>query len=111
VRQSGRGGFSVTGRASDDGELQVVEVSLTRRLRDGRCQRWNALWGRTPSQGGRCRPRFDLAAHFTKRWWRRFGAADRPGTYELLTRAVDTAGQRERGFSIRRGNRRVFRIR
>jgi Tol biopolymer transport system component len=111
VRQSGRGGFSVTGRASDDGDVQVVEVSLTRRLRDGRCQRWNALWGRTSSQGGRCQPRFDLAAHFTKRWWRRFGAADRPGTYELLTRAVDTAGQREREFSIKRGNRRVFRIR
>ena len=63
-----------------------------------------------PSRRGRCRPRFDLAAHFTKRWWRRFDAEIRPGTYELLSRAVDTAGQRERVFNTKRGNRRVFRI-
>jgi Tol biopolymer transport system component len=111
VRRGEFGGFSVTGRASDDGEVQVVEVSLTRRLRGGRCQRWNAVWIRTARRGDRCRPRFDLAAHFTKRWWRRFDAEIRPGTYELLTRAVDTAGQREREFGVRRGNHRVFRIR
>jgi Tol biopolymer transport system component len=105
------GGFSVKGRADDDGEVQVVEVSLTRRLPGGRCQRWNAVWVRTASRGGRCRPRFDLAAHFTKRWWRRIGSELRAGTYELLTRAIDTAGQRERAFSIERGNRRVLRIR
>jgi Tol biopolymer transport system component len=110
VRRFGHGGLSVTGRASDDGEVQVVEVSLTRRLPGGRCERWNALWIRTTSRRGRCRPRFDLAAHFTKRWWRRFNAEIRPGTYELLSRAVDTAGQRERVFSTKRGNRRVFRI-
>lgn len=109
VRQTG--GFSVKGRADDDGEVQVVEVSLTRRLPGGRCQRWNAVWVRTPSRGGRCRPRFDLAAHFTTRWWRRIGSDIRPGRYELLTRAIDTAGQRERRFSVERGNRRVLRIR
>lgn len=114
VRQTGefgQGGFSVTGRASDDGEVQVVEVSLTRRLAGGRCQRWNVEWVRTPHRGDSCRPRFDLAAHFTKRWWKRFNAEIRPGVYELLTRAIDTAGQRERVFSAERGNRRVFRIR
>lgn len=114
VRQTGefgQGGFSVTGRASDDGEVQVVEVSLTRRLPGGRCERWNVEWVRTPDRGDRCRPRFDLAAHFTKRWWKRFDAEIRPGTYELLSRATDTAGQRERVFSTGRGNRRVFRIR
>jgi Tol biopolymer transport system component len=110
VRRFGREGLSVTGRARDDGEVQAVEVSLTRRLPGGRCERWNAVWVRTPSRRGRCRPRFDLAAHFTRRWWRRFDAELRPGTYELLSRAVDTAGQRERVFSMKRGNRRVFRI-
>jgi Tol biopolymer transport system component len=112
VRRIGRGGLSVTGRASDDGEVQTVEVSLTRRLPSGRCERWNALWIRTPSRRGRCRPVFDLVAHLTpRRWWRRFDGKLRPGTYELLTRAVDTAGRRERSFSKKRGNRRVFRIR
>lgn len=114
VRQTGefgQGGFSVTGRASDDGEVQVVEVSLTRRLRGGRCERWNITWAPTPSRNGRCKPHFDFAAHFTKRWWKRFDAEIRPGTYELLSRATDTAGQRERVFSTGRGNRRVFRIR
>jgi hypothetical protein len=106
----GQEGLSVTGLSNDDGEVQVVEVSLTRRLPSGRCERWNAVWVRTPSRRGRCRPRFDLVAHFTKRWWRRFDAELRPGTYELLSRAVDTAGQREWGFSTKRGNRRVFRI-
>jgi Tol biopolymer transport system component len=110
VRRFGDGGFSVRGRASDDGEVQAVEVSLTRRLPSGRCERWNVVWIRTPSRHGRCQPRFDLTAHFTKRWWRRFDAEIRPGTYELLTRAVDTAGQRERSFRRKRGNRRVFRI-
>ena len=89
--------------------LTAVEVSLTRRLPSGRCERWNSVWIRTPSLG-RCQPRFDLTAHFTKRWWRRVDAEIRPGTYELLTRAVDTAGQREGSFSTKRGNRRVFRI-
>jgi Tol biopolymer transport system component len=107
----GQGGFFVTGRAKDDGEVQVVEVSLTRRLPDGRCQRWSAVWVRTPRRGDFCRGRFDLAAHFTKRWQRPFEAEVRPGTYELRTRAIDTAGQRERTFSVERGNRRVFRIR
>ena len=111
VRRDGRAGLSVTGRASDDGEVQAVEVSLTRRLPSGRCERWNALWIKTPSLHSRCQPRFDLLAHLTpRRWWRGFGGELRPGTYELLTRAVDTAGQRERSFSEKRGNRRVFRI-
>jgi Tol biopolymer transport system component len=114
VRQTGafgQGGFSVTGRAGDDGELQLVEVSLTRRLRGGRCERWSITWAPTPSRNGHCKPHFDFAAHFTKRWWRRFEAEISPGTYELLSRATDTAGQRERVFSAERGNRRVFRIR
>jgi Tol biopolymer transport system component len=111
VRRTGSGGgLSVSGWATDDGEVQVVQVSLTRRLRNGRCERWNALWLRTPLRRGRCRARFDLAAHFTRRWWRRFDAELRPGTYELLSRAVDTAGQFERELRTR-GNRRVFRIR
>jgi Tol biopolymer transport system component len=110
LRRFGQEGLSVSGRSSDDGEVQVVEVSLTRRLPSGRCERWNAVWVRTPSRRGRCQPRFDLVAHFTKRWWRRFDAELQPGTYELLSRAVDTAGQRERVFSTKRGNRRVFRI-
>jgi TolB protein len=111
VRRIGRDGLSVTGRARDDGEVQAVEVSLTRRLPSGLCERWNALWIRTPSRRGRCLPRFDLVAHLTpRRWWRGFGDNLRAGTYELLTRAVDTAGQRERSFSKKRGNRRVFRI-
>jgi Tol biopolymer transport system component len=111
LRRTGTdGGLSVKGRATDDGEVQVVLVSLTRRLGNGRCERWNALWLRTPRRHGRCRPRFDLAAHFTRRWWRRFDAELRPGTYELLSRAVDTAGQFERRFKTG-GNRRVFRIR
>jgi Tol biopolymer transport system component len=107
----GQGGFSVTGRATDDGELQVVEVSLTRRLRGGRCQRWDVVWAPARSRDGRCVPRFDFAAHFTRRWWRRFDGEIRPGTYELLSRAIDTAGQREAVFSTERGNRRVFRVR
>ena len=111
IGESGQAGLSVTGRASDDGEVQVVEVSLTRRLPDGRCQRWSTVWVPTASSGGRCRPRFDLAAHFTSRWWRRFDAEILPGTYELLSRAIDTAGRRERVFSEERGNRRAFRIR
>jgi Tol biopolymer transport system component len=111
IGELGQGGFSATGSASDDGEVQVVEVSLTRRLPGGRCERWNVEWVRTPYRGDRCRPRFDLAAHFTKRWWKRFNAEIRPGTYELLSRATDTAGQRERVFSAERGNRRVVRIR
>ena len=112
VRRSGQGGLSVTGRASDDGELQVVEVSLTRRLPGGRCERWNALWIRTPSRRGRCRPRFDLAAHFTKHWWRRFDAGDPPGYLRASAHEPPTRpGQRERVFSTGRGNRRVFRIR
>jgi hypothetical protein len=114
VRQTGelgQGGFSVTGRASDDGEVQVVEVSLTRRLRGGRCERWGLPWARTQSRNGHCKPRFDFAAHFTKRWWRRFDTEMRPGTYEFVSRATDTAGQRERTFSVERGNRRVLRIR
>ena len=110
VRRIGReGGLSVRGRATDDGEVQVVQVSLTRRIGNGRCERWNTLWIRTPRRHGRCRPRFDLAAHFTTRWWRRFDAELGPGRYELLTRAVDTAGQFERGLRTR-VNRRVFRI-
>ena len=111
VRRIGRDGLSATGRAHDDGEVQAVEVSLTRRLPSGRCERWNVLWIRTPSRRGRCRPRFDLVAHLTPgRWWRGFNGELRPGTYQLLTRAVDSAGQRERSFSKTRGNRRVFRI-
>jgi len=113
-----RGGM-VVGRASDDGEVQIVEVSLTRRLRGQRtCQAWNGFWHRSPSfRGGGCRPRFLLAAHFTRRWLRGSPLGRSEGTYhaqrgvyEITSRAIDTAGQRERVFSARKGNVRTIRV-
>ena len=65
----------VRGRARDDGEVQRVELSLTRRLSGGGRRRCQALAGHgrwVASRGGRraCRPRFLLTVHFTKRWSR-----------------------------------------
>ena len=103
----------VAGRASDDHGVQLVELSLTRRLRGHRgCQAWREVaWARSGRAGRRCRPRFVFAAHLTRRWSRRVRAAFPRGRYEIRSRAVDTAGQRETRFSKRRGNLVRFRIR
>ena len=106
----------VRGRARDDGEVQRVELSLTRRLSGGGGRRCQALAGHgrwVPSRAGRrgCRPRFLLTVHFTTRWRRGLPRGLPSGIYTLTSRATDTGAQRETRFGTERRNRVSFRVR
>jgi len=104
----------IVGRARDDHEVQRVELSVTRRVRIGKRVRCQALrdesWIPARRRGQRCKPRFLLPAHFTRSWQRRLPPELPTGTYTLTSRATDTAGQRERRFTTKRGNLRVVRF-
>jgi Tol biopolymer transport system component len=109
----GKQRFLVVGRARDDHGLQRVELSVTRRVTVGRRLRCQALegefWLAARRSGRRCRPRFLLLAHSTRRWQRGIPLALPHGTYTVTSRATDTAGQREQHFSTRRDNIRTIR--
>ena len=110
--------YVVTGGARDDHALLNVDLSLTRRIRTPsgvRCQAAKdtaeeQFWVLTASARRRCRPRFFWHATSTRDWRVSLPGEIAEGTYTLTSRATDTAGQRERGFSRRRGNVRTFRV-
>ncbi len=104
------------GRARDDGEVQRVELSLTRRVQAGSGRGCEALtghgrWMRSRGARGACKPRFLLTVHFTTRWRRGLPRGLARGVYTLTSRATDTGAQRETRFGPRRGNRVTFRVR
>ena len=103
------------GRARDDGEVQRVELSLTRRTRAGGGRRCQALaghgrWVRSRATRRGCRPRFLLTVHFTVRWRRGLPRGLASGAYTVTSRATDTGAQRETRFGSERGNRVAFRV-
>lgn len=110
--------YVVMGRARDDHGVLNVDVSLTRRIRTPsglRCQAAKntaeeQFWVPTASTGRRCIPRFYWQAASARHWRVSLPGGIAEGTYTLASRATDTAGQRERGFSRRRGNVRTFRV-
>ena len=106
----------VLGRARDDGEVQRVELSLTRRLAGGGGRRCQALaghgrWVRSRAARGACKPRFLLTVHFTSRWRRGLPRGLARGAYTVTSRATDTGARRETRFGAERGNRVSFRVR
>ena len=95
-----------------------MDVSLTRRIHTPsgiRCQAAKdtaeeQFWVPTARAGRRCMPRFYWHAAFARHWRVSLPGQIAEGTYTLTSRATDTAGQRERGFSRRCGNVRTFHV-
>jgi hypothetical protein len=110
--------YLIVGSARDDHGVLNVDLSLTRRIRTPsgyRCQAAKdtaeaQFWVPTASAGRRCRPRFYWHATSTRHWRVSLPGEIAEGTYTLTSRATDAAGQRERGFSRRRGNVTTFRV-
>jgi hypothetical protein len=86
--------IAIRGTATDDRGVDAVELAVVRLRRGGRC--------RQPTPGGRLvtlrscgAPTAFLAARGTRRWTIALPRRPRPGTYALVVRVTDSAGQQQ----------------
>lgn len=102
---------SFSGTASDPDGIRQVQIALVRRAgsachllrsRDARFQR------RRRGRGG-C-PRRWLTASGTTSWRYRLRRSLPPGTYDVVSRAIDSRGLAERNFTVGDRNRFTFRV-
>jgi DNA-binding beta-propeller fold protein YncE len=105
------------GTAKDDRRLKRVDIALTRlaggaKIASATCA---SLTGKGTFKGlkvrhRRCAVSGFLAAKGTATWSFKLKHRLAPGTYVLTSRALDTSGNHESGFSTRRGDRVVFTV-
>ena len=102
----------IRGRAIDRSGVASVQVALRRRASGGRCRWWLGRKRRLSRAPRRCgRPQWMnaqlKAADRGVRWRRALGRPLAPGTYRVLVRAGDMAGNRS---TLTRGRRSLVRV-